>query len=59
MALPVCPGRDSALLAGVVVVAEQVVLVRRGEGDVSFLDVSWISLGKDEKDRKMVNTREM
>jgi hypothetical protein len=39
MALPVCPGRDSTLLAGVVVVAEQVVLVRRGEGDVSFLDV--------------------
>ncbi len=42
MALPVCPGWDSTLLAGVVVVAEQVVLVRRGEGDVSFLDVSFV-----------------
>ena len=34
---PVGPGGHAALVAGVVVVAEQVVLVGRREGDVAFV----------------------
>ena len=33
---PVSPGRNSGLLRGVVVVGEEVVLVRRREGDLAF-----------------------
>ena len=42
---PVRPGRHATLVTGVVIVAEQVVLVRRGERDVTLMEALGYGLG--------------